>query len=172
MASITTMLLRPTFKPSSSDMVSLTLRRSLPPTAIHFRTSRKSTTHKLFSLSVSASLQALIFDCDGVILESEHCTAKPITMRLLILTFVALIRRRSLSIRALSSTTSSRTALVAVNRKCDGNLLYALQLPKVQLFFALKVLLELIGFKILIAFLLEKKPDPSIYITASKVTNT
>lgn len=72
MASITTMLVRPNLIPSSSDLVSPSLRRSLPPTAIRFRTSRKSTTHKPFSLSVSASLQALIFDCDGVILESEH----------------------------------------------------------------------------------------------------
>ncbi|XP_038881810.1 haloacid dehalogenase-like hydrolase domain-containing protein At4g39970 [Benincasa hispida] len=72
MASITTMLVRPNLMPSSSDLVSPPLRRSLPPAAIRFRTSRKSTTHKRFPLSVSAALQALIFDCDGVILESEH----------------------------------------------------------------------------------------------------
>ncbi|XP_022132960.1 haloacid dehalogenase-like hydrolase domain-containing protein At4g39970 [Momordica charantia] len=72
MASITVMLVRPNLIPSSSDMVSLPLRRSLPPTAIRFRRSKKSTSYKPFSLSVSASLQALIFDCDGVILESEH----------------------------------------------------------------------------------------------------
>ncbi|CAK9320579.1 unnamed protein product [Citrullus colocynthis] len=72
MASITTMLVRPNLIPSSSDLVSPPLYRSLPPAAIHFRTSRKSTTHKRFPLSVSAALQALIFDCDGVILESEH----------------------------------------------------------------------------------------------------
>ncbi|XP_023003094.1 haloacid dehalogenase-like hydrolase domain-containing protein At4g39970 [Cucurbita maxima] len=72
MASISTMLVRPNLILSSSDLVSPSLHRSLPPTAIRFRTSRKSTTHKPFSLSVSASLQALIFDCDGVILESEH----------------------------------------------------------------------------------------------------
>lgn len=41
-------------------------------------------------------------------------------MHLLILTFVVLIRRRSLLIGPSSSTTSSRTALVAVNLKCDG----------------------------------------------------
>ncbi|XP_022963402.1 haloacid dehalogenase-like hydrolase domain-containing protein At4g39970 [Cucurbita moschata] len=72
MASISTMLVRPNLILSSSDLVSPSFHRSLPPTAIRFRTSRKSTTHKPFSLSVSASLQALIFDCDGVILESEH----------------------------------------------------------------------------------------------------
>lgn len=72
MASITVMLVRPNLIPSSSDMVSLPLRRSLPPTAIRFRRSKKSTSYQPFSLSVSASLQALIFDCDGVILESEH----------------------------------------------------------------------------------------------------
>ncbi|KAG7026850.1 Haloacid dehalogenase-like hydrolase domain-containing protein, partial [Cucurbita argyrosperma subsp. argyrosperma] len=72
MASISTMLVRPNLILSSSDLVSPSFHRSFPPTAIRFRTSRKSTTHKPFSLSVSASLQALIFDCDGVILESEH----------------------------------------------------------------------------------------------------
>uniref|UniRef100_A0A9I9CSD0 Haloacid dehalogenase-like hydrolase domain-containing protein At4g39970 n=1 Tax=Cucumis melo TaxID=3656 RepID=A0A9I9CSD0_CUCME len=72
MASIATTLVRPNLIPSSSDLVSPSLRPSLPPSAIRFRTFRKSTTHKRFSLSVSAALQALIFDCDGVILESEH----------------------------------------------------------------------------------------------------
>ena len=66
------MLLRPNLIPSSSHLLSPSLRPSLPPSIIRFRTSRKSTTHKPFSLSVSATLQALIFDCDGVILESEH----------------------------------------------------------------------------------------------------
>ncbi|KAK9284753.1 hypothetical protein L1049_023930 [Liquidambar formosana] len=53
---------------SSSAPISRT-HYSLYP--LCFRTLRRSST-KPFSVSVSCALQALIFDCDGVILESEH----------------------------------------------------------------------------------------------------
>ncbi|XP_022950347.1 haloacid dehalogenase-like hydrolase domain-containing protein At4g39970 [Cucurbita moschata] len=204
MASITTMLLRPTFKPSSSDMVSLTLRRSLPPTAIHFRTSRKSTTHKLFSLSVSASLQALIFDCDGVILESEHCTAKPITMSIefydelqnrigggkpkmrwdmtiyfvLIRKFVMHFDWKTDRYKEIikSGTVKPRPGVLRLMdeaKSAGRKLAVCSAATKSSVVLCLESFIGIDRFQNLDCFLAgddvkEKKPDPSIYITASK----
>ncbi|GMY11385.1 haloacid dehalogenase-like hydrolase domain-containing protein At4g39970 [Fagus crenata] len=71
-------LSRPTLSPSSSSSAPL----FLPPNPLcqvttlrRFRTVRSKSFTSDKSLSVSASsssLQALVFDCDGVILESEH----------------------------------------------------------------------------------------------------
>ncbi|KAL5556070.1 hypothetical protein UlMin_038306 [Ulmus minor] len=67
-----TMMLCPS---SSTCLVSLHLT-SLSPSKLGFRTSIKpSNSRRQLAVSASASnsaLQALIFDCDGVILESEH----------------------------------------------------------------------------------------------------
>ena len=73
-------LSRPTLSPSPSS--SSTASSFLPPNPLchvttlrRFRTFRSkslSSSKKQLSVSASASLQALVFDCDGVILESEH----------------------------------------------------------------------------------------------------
>ena len=74
-------LSRPTLSPSPSSSSS-TAPSFLPPNPLchvttlrRFRTFRSkslSSSKKQLSVSASASLQALVFDCDGVILESEH----------------------------------------------------------------------------------------------------
>ncbi|KAL4645287.1 hypothetical protein ACB092_02G225000 [Castanea dentata] len=75
-------LSRPTLSPSPSSSSSSTAPSFLPPNPLchvttlrRFRTVRSKSlgsTKKQLSVSASASLQALVFDCDGVILESEH----------------------------------------------------------------------------------------------------
>ena len=75
-------LSRPTLSPSPSSSSSSTAPSFLPPNPLchvttlrRFRTFRSkslSSSKKQLSVSASASLQALVFDCDGVILESEH----------------------------------------------------------------------------------------------------
>ncbi|KAM3757496.1 hypothetical protein ACB098_02G192500 [Castanea mollissima] len=63
-------LSRPTLSPSPSSSSSSTAPSFLPPNPLcHVTTLRRFRT---LSVSASASLQALVFDCDGVILESEH----------------------------------------------------------------------------------------------------
>ena len=75
-------LSRPTLSPSPSSSSS-TAPSFLPPNPLchvttlrRFRTFRSkslsSSKKQLSAVSASASLQALVFDCDGVILESEH----------------------------------------------------------------------------------------------------
>ncbi|KAF5458187.1 hypothetical protein F2P56_022241 [Juglans regia] len=68
----------PTLSPSSSSSSSSAANYLLPNTLRHATTLRFPTLRKSFAserrLSVSSSnqFQALVFDCDGVILESEH----------------------------------------------------------------------------------------------------
>ncbi|XP_044477305.1 haloacid dehalogenase-like hydrolase domain-containing protein At4g39970 isoform X3 [Mangifera indica] len=58
---------------SSNKLSYLTLNPLLYTKSLRFKPSGKSLYTKQFSVSASSrSLQALIFDCDGVILESEH----------------------------------------------------------------------------------------------------